>query len=71
LNNENKKLKIAALAGTINSALQYGEEGLKLAIQILQNEKGQMRLVIYDLLWQKLDSQGRQKLREYLKNISS
>lgn len=68
---ESKKLRIAALADTISSALQYKEEGLKLAIQILQNETGYMRLVTYDLLWEKLDETGRQKLREYLQNLET
>lgn len=66
---ETKKMRIAALTNTLNIALQYGEEGLKLGIQILNNEKGHFRLIAYDLLWQKLDSQGREKLREYLREL--
>lgn len=62
-------MKTAALIATVNSALEYGEEGLKLAVQILTTEIGQTRLIIYDLLWQKLDDEGRQKLRQYLQDI--
>lgn len=67
LTQEIQKLKIAALADTINSALQYGEEGLKLALQILNNKTGYMKLVTYDLLWKKLDEEGKRKLLEYLR----
>ncbi|ELR98196.1 hypothetical protein [Gloeocapsa sp. PCC 73106] len=63
---ETQKMKTAALIATVNSALEYGEEGLKLAVQILITESGQTKLILYDLLWQKLDTQGRQKLRQYL-----
>lgn len=43
-----------------------GEEGLKLAVQILQNEKGQVKLAMYDLLWENLDERGKKQLWEYL-----
>ncbi len=66
LTNPSQQLRMAALADAINRALSYGEEGLKLAVQILINETGQMRLSTYDLLWEKLDETGKQKLIEYL-----
>ncbi|MGB5770519.1 MAG: hypothetical protein WBM32_11720 [Crocosphaera sp.] len=54
--------KISALSEALSSVLHYGEEGLLLAIQILNNEKGQMRLFAYDLLWEKLDDAGKRQL---------
>ncbi len=55
LTSQSQRLRMAALGDALNSALSYGEEGLKLAVEILTNETGQMRLAAYDLLWEKLD----------------
>ena len=66
LPNQSQQLRMAALADAIDRALSYGEEGLKLAIEILTNESGQMRLATYDILWEKLDESGKHKLMEYL-----
>lgn len=60
--------KMSALSEALSSVLNYGEEGLLLAIQILNNETGQMRLSAYDLLWEKLDMEGRKKLIKLLNN---
>ena len=66
LPNPAQQLRIAALADAINRALSYGEEGLKLAVEILINETGQMRLATYDILWENLDEVGKHKLLKYL-----
>lgn len=58
--------KMSALSEALSSVLNHGEEGLLLAIQILNNEKGQMRLSAYDLLWEKLDDMGKQQLIQLL-----
>ncbi len=58
--------KMSALSDALSSVLNYGEEGLLLAIQILKNEKGQMRLSAYDLLWEKLDNLGKKQLIKLL-----
>ncbi|MGK7942182.1 MAG: hypothetical protein AB4062_18905 [Crocosphaera sp.] len=58
--------KMSALSEALSSVLNYGEEGLLLAIQILNNEKGQMRLSAYDLLWEKLDDLGKKQLIKLL-----
>ena len=64
----NDQQKIAAFSDALSRALDYGEEGLKLAVQILQNEKGQIKLAMYDLLWEKLDDSRRKQLLQYLVN---
>ena len=58
--------KIAAFSDALSRALDYGEEGLRLAVQILQNEKGQVKLAMYDLLWENLDDRGKKQLWQYL-----
>ena len=65
----NNQQKIAAFSDAISRALDYGEEGLKLAVQILQNEKGQVKLAMYNLLWENLDDLRRRQLWQYLVNI--
>ncbi|MDJ0902350.1 MAG: hypothetical protein QNJ55_26460 [Xenococcus sp. MO_188.B8] len=65
----NNQQKIAAFSDAISRALDYGEEGLKLAVQILQNEKGQVKLAMYNLLWENLDDLRRKQLWQYLVNI--
>ena len=35
--------KMSALSEALSSVLSYGDEGLLIAIQILNNEQGQMR----------------------------
>ncbi len=60
--------KMSALSEALSTVLNYGEEGLLLAIQMLNNEKGQMRLSAYDLLWQKLDDEGKKQLIQLLNN---
>ncbi|MGK7880214.1 MAG: hypothetical protein AB4060_08960 [Crocosphaera sp.] len=57
-----KQEKMSALSEALSSVLSYGDEGLLIAIQILHNEQGQMRLSAYDLLWEKLDNAGKKKL---------
>jgi hypothetical protein len=64
--NASQQEKMSALSEALSSVLNYGEEGLLLAIQILNNEQGQMRLSAYDLLWEKLDDSGKQKLIKFL-----
>ncbi len=59
--------KMSALSQALSSVLSYGDEGLLIAIQILNNEKGQMRLSAYDLLWEKLDNAGKKQLIKLLK----
>ncbi len=66
LTSQSQRLRMAALGDALNSALSYGEEGLKLAVEILTNETGQMRLAAYDLLWEKLDETGKHQLLKYL-----
>ncbi len=61
-----KQGKMSALSQALSSVLNYGEEGLLLAIQILNNEKGQMRLSAYDLLWEQLDDAGKKQLMQLL-----
>ncbi|MEA5536644.1 hypothetical protein [Crocosphaera sp. XPORK-15E] len=61
-----QQAKISALSEAQSSLLNYGEEGLLLAIQILNNEKGQMRLSAYDLLWEKLDPERKKRLIQLL-----
>ncbi len=58
--------KMSALSEALSSVLNYGDEGLLIAIQILNNEKGQMRLSAYDLLWEKLDNAGKKQLIKFL-----
>ncbi len=65
---ESQQEKMSALSEAFSSVLNYGEEGLLLAIQILNNEKGQMRLSAYDLLWEKLDDLGKKQLIQLLLN---
>lgn len=65
---EAQQEKMSALSDALSSVLNYGEEGLLLAIQILNNEKGQMRLSAYDLLWEKLDETGKKNLIQRLNN---
>ncbi len=60
--------KMSALSEALSSVLKHGEEGLLLATQILNNEKGQMRLSAYDLLWEKLDDLGKKQLIKLLLN---
>ena len=60
--------KIAAFSDALTRALDHGEEGLKLAVQILHQEKGQVKLALYDLLWEKLDAPRRKQLWQYLVN---
>ncbi len=62
----NDQQKIAAFSDALSRALDYGEEGLKLAVQILQNEKGQVKLAMYDLLWENLDDLRRKQLWQHL-----
>ena len=64
----NNQQKIAAFSDALSRALDYGEEGLKLAVQILQNEKGQVKLAMYDLLWENLDALRRKQLWQHLVN---
>jgi hypothetical protein len=64
----NEQQKIAAFSEALSRALDYGEEGLKLAVQILHNEKGQVKLAMYDLLWENLDDRQRKQLWQYLVN---
>ncbi len=59
--------KMSALSEALSSVLSYGDEGLLIAIQILNNEQGQMRLSAYDLLWEKLDNAGKKQLIKLLK----
>ncbi len=63
---ESQQEKMSALSDALSSVLNYGEEGLLLAIQILTNEKGQMRLSAYDLLWEKLDNIEKKQLIKLL-----
>ncbi|ACB54541.1 hypothetical protein cce_5195 [Crocosphaera subtropica ATCC 51142] len=63
---QSQQEKMSALSDALSSVLNYGEEGLLIAIQILNNEKGQMRLSAYDLLWEKLDDIGKKKLIKLL-----
>ncbi len=62
----NDQQKIAAFSDALSHALDYGEEGLKLAVQILQQEKGQVKLALYDLLWENLDPRRRKQLWQHL-----
>ena len=71
LTSQSQLLRMAALGDALNSALSYGEEGLKLAVEILTNETGQMRLAAYDLLWEKLDETGKHQLLKYLSRSES
>ncbi len=71
LTSQSQRLRMAALGDALNSALSYGEEGLKLAVEILTNETGQMRLAAYDLLWEKLDETGKHQLLKYLSRSES
>ena len=64
----NAQQKIAAFSEALSRALDYGEEGLKLAVQILQQEKGQVKLAMYDLLWENLDERRRKQLWQHLVN---
>ncbi len=64
----NDPQKIAAFSDALTRVFDYGEEGLKLAVQILQNEKGQVKLTMYDLLWENLDDRQRKELWQYLLN---
>lgn len=66
LETNSQQLKLAALSDTLSAALKYGDEGFKIAVRILENETGQMRLAAYHVIWQQLDSKGRQKLLKYL-----
>ncbi len=71
LTSQSQRIRMAALGDALNSALSYGEEGLKLAVEILTNETGQMRLAAYDLLWEKLDETGKHQLLKYLSRSES
>ncbi len=64
----NDQQKIAAFSDALTRALDYGEEGLKLAVQILQQEKGQVKLALYDLLWENLDPRRRKQLWQQMNN---
>jgi|GEM_PF-3940204 len=66
-----QQLKLAALSDTLCAALKYGEEGFQIAVRILQNETGQMRLAAYHVIWQELDETGRKKLLKYLSQHSN
>ncbi len=67
----NDQQKIAAFSDALTRALDYGEEGLKLAVQILQQEKGQVKLALYDLLWENLDPRRRKQLWQQMNNTQS
>ena len=71
LTSQSQRIRMAALGDALNSALSYGEEGLKLAVEILTNETGEMRLAAYDLLWEKLDETGKHQLLKYLSRSES
>ena len=62
----NDQEKIAAFSDASSRALNHGEEGLKLVVQILENEKGQVKLAMYDLIWENLDDRGKKQLWQYL-----
>jgi len=55
------ELQILALS----DALNYGKEGLKLVVEIVQRETGALQWAAYDLLWEKVSSKTRQKLLPY------
>ncbi|MBR8828658.1 MAG: hypothetical protein DSM107014_12295 [Gomphosphaeria aponina SAG 52.96 = DSM 107014] len=61
-----QQLKLAALSDALCSAMKYGDEGFAIAVRILENETGQMRLTAYHVIWQQLDETGKQKLLQYL-----
>jgi phage shock protein A len=62
LANSPEEVKIAAL----KEALNYGKEGVKLVAKVVKTEKGLVQLIAYDLLWEKTNSRGKQKLLKYL-----
>ena len=68
-NNDNaldNQAKLTALSNAITSLLEYRQEGLTIAIQLLKNETGQMRLKTYDLIWEQLDQTAKHKFLQYL-----
>ncbi|HEY9633701.1 MAG TPA: PspA/IM30 family protein [Coleofasciculaceae cyanobacterium] len=56
------QVRIAAL----KEALNYGKEGFQLVAKIIKTEKGVVQLTAYDLLWDKTNLKGKQKLLKYL-----
>ncbi len=55
-------VRIAALT----EALKYGEDGFKLVAKIVKTERGLVQLTAIDLLWQNVNTRGKQKLLQYL-----
>jgi hypothetical protein len=56
------RVRIAAL----QDALQYGKDGFQLVKKIIKIERGLVQLMALDLLWEKANSRGKQKLLNYL-----
>jgi cytochrome c556 len=55
-------VRIAAL----KEALHYGKEGFQLVKKIIKTERGLVQLTAFDLLWEKANLRGKQKLLNYL-----
>jgi hypothetical protein len=56
------RVRIAAL----KEALQYGQDGFQLVKKIIKTERGLVQLMAFDLLWEKANSRGKQRLLNYL-----
>jgi phage shock protein A len=67
LSTADAKCRIAALKDGLN---KYGDEGLKVVIQALQTETGLVQWAAYDLLWERSNLTGKQKLLKFFPVIS-
>lgn len=56
------EVRIAAL----KEALKYGEEGLKLVVQIVKSETGSVQWAAYDLLWEGASRRIKQDVLKYI-----
>lgn len=56
------RVRIAAL----KEALQYGKDGFQLVKKIIKTERGLVQLMAFDLLWEKANVLGKQRLLNYL-----
>ncbi|HEY9601519.1 MAG TPA: hypothetical protein V6C85_07915 [Allocoleopsis sp.] len=56
------RVRIAAL----KEALQYGKDGFQLVKKIIKTERGLVQLMAFDLLWEKANFLGKQRLLNYL-----
>jgi hypothetical protein len=56
------RVRIAAL----KEALQHGQDGFQLVKKIIKTERGLVQLMAFDLLWEKANFRGKQRLLNYL-----